>query len=403
MADVAKAGEEVAKETDRLEIDSLKDREAPLSATEEAKMRATILEDLDAEESQPKKKVGSTSDAEDSDVKEEEPVKKEEEAPPEKKSDVKPEDKKEGEESGDDEDKTPEQLFEKQIKDYAEEHKIPEYEARKDIDSIKAINEKHLSDPSKLAKSVLHAQRLASKSEEKLKAFEEQIKARSVQNQIPSLSVYEENIANGKVRDGKGNALEEDQVFELYKKDHEEAEDLTDDQLRKFVAREMRDYDRQHIQTQLVKRSEDASTIKTNLLNELAKTDDGAFIDDIKKGLAKYPDNIILRKGFSLNEMLRWARGGKAYEEMKKTNKELEAKILDAKKEGVKRGREEVEIIGEVGASTIGKGAAGGKSTTGLSKGQQTRALKMYDAMTDVSNEDKFKMFKEDGFDKDDY
>lgn len=113
---------------------------------------------------------------------------------------------------------------------------------------------------------------------------------------------------------------------------------------------------------------------------------DADSITSIKKIINDAPDSTIVKEEFKLNDLVWWAKGKRADEEIKK-----------AREEGYKKGREEARILGEKApVESQGKSAASTNGNVGVSlnEAQKTRAVQMYDFLG-LPDEECHKMFRE--------
>ena len=273
--------------------------------------------------------------------------------------------------------------LDKEVKDYAVEHKISEEEARTDFDSREKILEKYKSDPKQLALANLHLQRLYTKTQEDLKAAKEA--KPTIQAKDISIEDCVKLIDDGKVLIS-GKPVTREKAIDMYREQFPDiSENLEDEAIIKLVAKELRDGYAKKQERDSAEISSQSKDKRVTLLNSLSEVDK-KFIPEIQPLLEKYPDAAIMSENFKLDDLVLWAKG-KVYD---KDIKEFGEKEY-------KRGVEQAKIIGQREGAPEGAGSQKPKSkskATKLTEAQKQDALRKYDGTT-FTDEEKYEAYAE--------
>jgi len=269
------------------------------------------------------------------------------------------------------------ELFEQQVKDYAELSKLSEEEARKDIESIHKIRDKYNGDTFELSKANLNLQRLNSQKDAAIKGLEE--------SRVTVQDVDWERVINDNALTLGGKKLSKDEAITLYRNENTDLTDALDDEaVVKLMAKEVK----MTFEKGLVKEQElvklEADKKKTKMLDDLSDADK-KWTPEFKAVIDTYSPQIIMSDKFDIQELVCWAKG-KAYD---KDIKALRAEIEETKKRYLKLGQENSRIKTPIGG---GSGAKGDKVIT-LSPAQQNEAWSMFPQAKD--DEECFKMYAE--------
>ena len=271
----------------------------------------------------------------------------------------------------------------KEVKDYAAEHKISEEEARTDFESREKILEKYKGDAKQLALANLHMQRLYVKTQEELKATKEAKPV--IQAKELSIEACVKLIDDGKIKVNDKVATRE-QLIDMYRERYPDiSENMEDDAVIKLVGKEIKDNYIKGLESQASEISAQSKEKRTTLLNSLAESDK-KFIPEIQPLLEKYPDAAIMSENFKLDDLVLWAKG-KSYDKDVKEFGEKE----------YKRGAEQAKIIAQKVDEPAGGGSQKVKSKSKaikLTEQQKQDALRKYDGTT-FTDDEKFEAYAE--------
>ena len=246
---------------------------------------------------------------------------------------------------------------------YALEHNVSKEDARKDIESISKIVDNFKSDPKKLAKSLHHLQRFASKTQEELKALRN---APPAPTSEPTVKGIVEAIENGEVLlDGK-KASSEAVISRYRAKNRDLGDDVSDETVMKLVAKDMIAGYESWKKDNLTKLSSAAKEKKETLLNELSEKDK-AYLPIIKPIIDAHTDAQIMSENYNLKDFIQWAKG-----------QDTEAREKTAEERGFKRGVEARKILGEIKKPIEGSPKTKGDAKTILTDAQKKDAEEMF-------------------------
>lgn len=275
------------------------------------------------------------------------------------------------------------------IEAYATEKGISVEEAREEFDSATRIAEKYKNDPVETARAALHLQRENAR-------LQSELKNRKEAEQMPQITteLIDKQIKANKfivtMKDNTRRAFTKDDIVEEYRKENpDETEEMEDETVYKVALKAIKNNMEKDIEDRKKGQITEAKEKRLELLNGLPEGDK-KFLKDIKDVLDKQPDSHVLKEGFSLNDIVYWAKG-KVYDRDLKEFGEAE----------FKRGQEQAKVLGIKSPSTGAKGSSDTKNKTTLqakvakmSDSDKERALNMYRGLK-VSDEKKFEMFLE--------
>ena len=232
------------------------------------------------------------------------------------------------------------ETFELAVKEYAELSKLPEDEARKDMESIHKIRDKYKGDPVELAKAYLNIQRLNSQKDAKIKGLEEQ----PVQQNVD----WKHTInSNALIMDGKKHTREE--AINRYREAYPDVTDpLEDDAVVALMAKDCEVISAKEQEAKTGQLKTDADVKRTKILDELPEADK-VYKDEIQDLIKDYSPRAILHENFDIQQLVYWAKGQKFDSKIK----ELTDKIESTKKEYYKLGQSnsKVKTVGIEGSN----------------------------------------------------
>ena len=253
--------------------------------------------------------------------------------------------------------------LEGEVDAYALEHNVSKEDARKDVESISKIVENFKGDSKKIAKSYHHLQRIATKTQEELKALRNAPPAPVAE---PTIKGITEAIENGDLLlDGK--KATRDAVIERYRiKNRDLGDDVSDETVMKLIAKDIISGYDSWKKDNLTKLSSSAKEKKETLLNGLSEKDK-AYLPIIKPIIDAHTDAQIMSENYNLKDFIQWAKGA-----------DTEAREKAAEDRGFKRGVEARKILGEIKKPAEGSPKAKGDSKTTLTDAQKKDAEEMF-------------------------
>jgi hypothetical protein len=336
-----------------------------IEEAEAAERGEVIRYDKESEEDEEEKKPDDeeSEPSEDEEEEEKKPDAEEESEPSEE------EEEQEEEESEGEEEKKPEES----VRDYALKHNITEDEAKKEIEANQSVIEKYKT-PEEMARALRSTQSAYDKLRNENGEDNKERKHPYANVQDPSRDI------------GKYVNENREKLLNDYKaKFPNKFESLTEEAVLEEVAEKMLANYNNWVQGELNKRKELASDKRDELLNGLSESD-AQFLPDIKAVLSKTDDSIVLSKNYNITDVVRWAKGGKYDDDVKK-----------AYEEGLKAGKEKAEIMGETPKVPAGGGKKPRKlssKSVSLNQQQKDRAVEMFDHLSG-SDEDKYNLYRE--------
>ena len=272
-----------------------------------------------------------------------------------------------------------EKARQEEIKSYAKEKEISEEKAKEIYEHADKIIEKY-SDNRKLAIAYYHLQALEGNAQNELKTLKNQLSQPKIELTIENIV---KQIEAGKLQQ-KGKSITREEAIEAYRRENADiAEPLEDDAVLKLMAKDIKDKLENSREKTVANMAIQAKDKRMELLNSLAEADK-KFIPDIKTLIDKMPDTHILSDNFSMNDIVRWAKGGVDL-------KKLED---DSYKKGYEKGKEEGKILGVKQPPAPKSDNKSKPKTRTLTEAEKRRALEMFDGIK-AKDEDKFKWFIE--------
>ncbi len=275
--------------------------------------------------------------------------------------------------------------LEAEIKEYATEHSMSEDDARKDLETIGKTVESYKGDSRKLAKSYLHAQRMAVKTKEELKALKNA--PPPLQSKEATMKSLVDGIEAGKMPVNGKPAPKED-VIAAYRKMNPDiaGDEVSDDTIVRLVARDVSRDLADRRQENLSKLTGEAKEKKAKLISELSEADK-KYLPTMKAMLDSNTDAQIMSEDYSLDDYIFWAKG-----------KDSVAREKEIEERGFKRGAEARKILGEIKKPAEGKARTkssvkGGKDF-GLSADQKKEAEELFEG-NNVPLSRKYELFAE--------
>lgn len=352
--------------------------------------------ELNGEVAPPKKKEPADNDA----VPDEQPADKEavpqekegEETKPEEKEEVEgeqeaaqtPEQKEEAKRLADEQAEKDnlakqEPLTEDKIQAFAEKRGIPFVQAKEEMEASQALLAKYGNDAFEVARALRSQQAEYNKLKEKGQdAVVPATRLLSDAELKADIDAYADKNA--------------DAIIAKYKLDHPKRTELMSDEAVLEWAKDdaTKNY-RANAGTIIEKTKKEASDKRGKLLETIPKKD-AKFLHDVKLVLDATPDNVIMNPKYAVEGMLFYTKGQR-----------YDADVEAAYQRGLKMGKEDPKILGQIGGDK-GKGGSGGqapsqqgKGTVVLSEDQKQRAYDQFpDSTPAKAVENWIDVYKED-------
>jgi hypothetical protein len=263
------------------------------------------------------------------------------------------------------------------LKGFSEKRKISIDDARKELEHIGKVSEKYKNDPKELAEAYLHIQRSYTKSQEELKRFQETAPIKAIEK-LTDEDIIADVIDAGKIT-VKGKVATREEIIESYRRSHANMDEVDDTVVLTMIASTIR----QGMISQKTSQMQDvklkAKDKRIELVSGLEEKDK-EFAETVKKVIENHSDEAILSDSFSVQDIIRWAKGEK-YDELAPKQADEIKKAYD---EGFQKGKENAKILGVKSSETSPKESKGSKTVT-LSDREKQEALNMFDtdSMTD--------------------
>lgn len=259
-----------------------------------------------------------------------------------------------------------EPLTEDKIQAFAEKRGIPFVQAKEEMEASQALLAKYNNDPIEVARALRNTQ----SEYDKLKGQKQEAGPAPIRLLTPvelkaEIDAYAEKNA--------------DAIITKYRTEHpKEAEILSDEViLERSKNAAIKNYN-DNAGAIIEKTKKEASDKRGKLLEGISKKD-AKFLHDVKLVLDQTPDNVIMNPKYAVQGMLFYTKG-------QRYDTDVEA----AYQRGLKMGKEDPKILGQLGGDSTKKGGGGqgpstqGKGTVVLSDEQKQRA---YDQFPDSSPE----------------
>lgn len=264
------------------------------------------------------------------------------------------------------------------VREHALKHNITEEEAKVEIDDVKGILGKY-----KTPEEIARALRSTQSAYDKLKAAAPKP---GEPEKAPAKPVM---LDNEQAESGISEYVDKnrEKLLEDYGKRYPaKSTQLSEEAILEEIADKMNERYQSWKRQEQGKMAETALTRREELLTGLSK-EDAKFLPDIKAVLYRTSDAQVLREGFDLKDLVQWAKGAK-----------YDADVKAAREEGIRIGKDDPKILGEIPRGGSGKTppnkSSGATKVFKLSDRQKQRALEMYDHLAGTED-DKYKMFVE--------
>lgn len=261
-----------------------------------------------------------------------------------------------------------------EIQDHAIKHSLTYAQAKEDLEKTEAVI-KNYKTPQEIARALRSTQsELDRIKNEAAKKDAPQVFARMNDDQF--LAADRERLEENK----------EKIVAEARRKRPAQTETMTDEAILEEVAYKRLDAYKTWADRQEGELRTKASEVRDQLIATIP-AEDKQFIPDIKSILSKTSDRHVLSPDFDIKDLLYHARGQRYYEYGS-----------EQYQLGLKKGREQPKIIGQIGGTTGGGGQKPKAKTTssaGLSEGQKARAEEMFPAERGYTAEEAYSEFRD--------
>jgi hypothetical protein len=264
------------------------------------------------------------------------------------------------------------------IKVFADKHKLPIDKAREELDHITKIKEKYKDDDRELPLAYLNIQRQNTKLSDDLKRVQEAAPIKSIEK-LSDEDIVAEFVDGGKITE-KGKSIPRERVLELYRLKHpKQTDNQEDDVVASMLAKDIRQGLVMQRTTQIQDSKIKAKDKRAEIISSIEEKDK-EFSDIVKEVVNNHSDEAILSDSFSVQDVIRWAKGEKYDDLVSKHTDE----IKKAHDEGFRKGKENAKILGTKETVTPKESSKGSKTVT-LTEAQKKEALDMFDlpSMTD--------------------
>jgi hypothetical protein len=272
----------------------------------------------------------------------------------------------------------------KVIKAYAEAEDVTEEEAREIYQKDKNIIEKYGKDPLKMAKAYRLSQSEYMRKAEEAEKLGKQLQAMQLQAEM-GRDFQPEKVLSASL----GKEVSREEVIASYRRQYPGiTKDLEDDAVYDHVKKDTLDKLREN-STRHAQMVKEKAKDRRNILIKSIPDDVKEYRNEIEQALESVPDNRVVSKDFSLNDIIYWTRG--------KHFSDIDKKIKEAENRGFKRGVEQRKIAGR---KTSGGGSPRTKKTNdkakyhGLDEKQRQKALD-YFANNPITETRKYALYAE--------
>lgn len=262
------------------------------------------------------------------------------------------------------------EAFETRVTDYAEANKIPVEDARKTLESVAKIKDKYEGNPEKIAEAALNLQRMVAQKDEEIQAAKDV----ASQPRMPeSAKEWELVIKEKGMLTTGGKVLSWEEVVKAYREDNEDTTDgVQDDQVLKMASKEISARQEAHFakQSSAIKKAADEKRDK--LISSIPEGDK-QHTADVTKLLKTVPDRVVLKKDYSIEHSVNWARGRHF------TPDKVTELLKEAEEKGFKRG----QVKGKIITGTVDGKPPKAPKTVIITEGQKNQAREMFPGLTD--------------------
>lgn len=255
------------------------------------------------------------------------------------------------------------------IAEYAKKNKVSAEDAKKEVDNIKAILAKYNNDPLEVAKAYKLTQSAYDKLKSQSEQGQKQVTNPLVAQILANPKAYVENMV-------KTNATK---LLEDYKAEYPERSLMMTDGA---ILEELRDKGMANLNNQInqyqTTLTREAGAKRNEFIAGVSEAD-RKYIPTIKTQLDKFPDHMLVDKGFDFNHLVSWARGQHHEEDLKAEFKR-----------GFEQGQQQKKILGEVGREAPTARVKQNKTASqasSLSNYEQGRARQMFGSVFDNDKE----------------
>jgi hypothetical protein len=272
------------------------------------------------------------------------------------------------------------------VKSFADKHKLPVEKAKEELEHISKIKEKYKDDDRELPLAYLNIQRQNTKLSEDLKKIQESAPIKSIEKATDE-DILRDVVDSGKITI-KGKPGTRVQIVEAYRLSHPGMEEVNDDTVLSLVANQIRQGLIHQRSTQMQEIKLQAKDRRIEIINSIEEKDKD-FAETVKSVVENTSDEALLSPSFSVQDVIRWAKGEKYDELISKQADE----IKKAHDEGFRKGKENAKILGIKTSETPAEGKKVSKVVT-LSESEKDEARQMFD-IPSMTDEEKFKEFSE--------
>lgn len=272
------------------------------------------------------------------------------------------------------------------VKGFADKHKLSVDKAREELEHIVKIKEKYKDDDRELPLAYLNIQRQNTKLSEDLKKVQEAAPVKSIERATDE-EILKDVVDTGKITI-KGKPADRGQLIEAYRLTHPNMEEVSDEAVQSMIANQIRQGLMHQRSTQIQEMKLQAKDKRVEILNSIEEKDK-AFAEIVKGVVDNTSDEALLSPSFSVQDVVRWAKGEK-YDDL--VSKQAD-EIKKAHDEGFRKGKENAKILGIKTSETPAEGKKGSKTIT-LSESDKEEARMMFD-IPSMTDEEKFKEFLE--------
>lgn len=283
--------------------------------------------------------------------------------------------------------------FEKEVAEYAAEHKLETDLVRKEFEASNGVLEKYNKDPKLIARAYVNSQKELAKMQAHIKDIEakqsriEPVKSITVEDIATTIENNEFIVPNQQT--GKQMVITKDMVIERYRDANADiVADLDDDKVFKMAVKEFKaEVDKASI----AKKADISVKAREKRLAsyDSLKETDREFLSVVKPLVDKLSDEQIMSDGFDVNTFVVYAKGMNYEDRIKKLISEKEE---HGKKE-YERGLQQAKILG-VKATPSGS-APSSDTSVSLNDEEKRRAVAMYGDLPGVTKEKAYEMYQD--------
>lgn len=257
--------------------------------------------------------------------------------------------------------------FEEEVKAYSEDNNVSLEEAKEELESVGKIIEKyHDDDPKKAIKKLAKAS-----LELRRLQTETAEKLKTVETAKPPVQPQKVNLENvmkgieaGEITFSGGKQISKEKLIAAYREQNNLSDEVNDETVFKLVAKEVMVNIEQQERSAYSELADKAKDKRAKLLRELPE-DEKKFIPDIELILSRLPDTHIMREGYNLKDLVQHAMGGTYKKD-----------IREARDEAFKRGQQSIKI--KTGPKPGDGTPAPKKGFKSLSASEQTEAWEQF-------------------------